>query len=173
MNDDEMQDFASQTDVEGRYDGPLIGEQQPPNRARDEEMARLHMAGWTHGDIGVRHGLTKSGVQAALSRLTRDKDRQFGLSVRAYNALRYSTGPVTGDFELNLDDIAAFSFQGLLELPNLGSASAYEIATMLWRRGFVMKGMPEGLRTRLVARETTSNVTLSTVVPRNTIKNDD
>ena len=123
-----------------------------PNRARDAEMAQLRVAGWTYRALGARYGLTKSGIEAALRRFRQPRDKQFGLSMRAFNALRMLIGGDTGDYgPLTLAVIASYSYRELLDMPNLGLVSAYEIATMLWRRGIVVDGMPQDLKERLVA----------------------
>lgn len=148
---DQKQKCAAETD--GDQESSTIG-RRPPHYPRDLEMARLRKAGWTYRELGVRYGLTKSGIQAALWRLARPRDDEFGLSARAFNALRYSIVLDKGESgPLTLTAIASYSFRELLEISNVGLVTASEIATMLWQHGIVMDDMPAGLKDRLAVGE--------------------
>ena len=154
MTDKELKFDAVEMGAKESDQGTPTVEQRPPNYARDTEMARLREAGWTYSKLGARYGLTTSGVQAALWRFARRRDKQFGLGARAFNALRMSIGADTGNYNfLTLAAIASYTFRELLEMPCLGLVSVHEIAMMLWRRGIVIEGMPTSLTERLVAGE--------------------
>ncbi|MBX9912105.1 MAG: hypothetical protein K2Z25_25805 [Beijerinckiaceae bacterium] len=123
---------------------------------RDVELMRLRGEGWTYAMLAHRFGLSSSGVACAIRRYESKQRREnnLGFGARATSTImgrRNGFSKCAG--QLTLAEVAEMSYSDALDTPNLGRVTLREIATVLWRHGIEMRGMPRNLREEIAWSE--------------------